>query len=282
MNFNISSENLNNPLLKEILIKLTDYFQSINSDFYVIGATARDIILNGIYNHTSSRRTVDLDIAVAIKDWGKFGQISRELCEIDGFQKSEREKQLFIYKNIFRVDIVPFGEIATADIHIYWPPQGDIAMSVVGFIDVANKTLSISIDNEFTIKIASLPGICILKIIAFNDRKLKTNKDADDLAFILENYLEINQDRAVKEHYEIYEAEHFDTFTAGAILMGYDIKSIFGDNEGAINTLIQILEVELKREFESPLINQMIETHKNLKFETILEALKNLHQKLKE
>lgn len=92
MSCNISSEGFNNPLLKELLKKLTDYFQSIGSDFYVIGATARDIILSGIHNQTSVRRTADLDIAIAIKDWDKFEQISKELCDIDGFNKSNKQK----------------------------------------------------------------------------------------------------------------------------------------------------------------------------------------------
>jgi len=95
MSCNISSESLNNPLLKELLIKLTDYFQSIGSDFYVIGATARDIIHSGIHNQTPARRTVDLDIAIAIKDWDKFKKISEELCEIEGFTKDNKQTQRF-------------------------------------------------------------------------------------------------------------------------------------------------------------------------------------------
>ncbi len=282
MSCNISSKGFNNPVLKELLKKLTDYFQSIGSDFYVIGATARDIILSGIHNQPSARRTVDLDIAIAIKDWEKFEQISKDICEIDGFQKSSIQKQHFLYKLIFKLDIVPFGEVAKADNNIYWPPEEEFAMSVVGFTEVANKTLSVTIDDEFTVKVASLPGICILKLVAFNDRKYQTNKDADDLAFIIENYLDINTERAATEYYEIYEVENFNTFTAGASLLSKDIKSILWENEGAMHTVIQILEEELKLEVESPLMNQIIETHKNLKFDTIVEALNNLLQELKQ
>lgn len=282
MSCNISSEGLNNPLLKELLQKLTDYFQSIGSDFYVIGASARDIILSGIHNQTSARRTTDLDIAIAIKDWDKFEQISKGLCEIDGFQKSSKQKQLFLYKLIFKLDIVPFGEVAKADNNIYWPPKEEFAMSVVGFTEVANKTLDVTIDDEFTVKVASLPGICILKLVAFNDRKYQTNKDADDLAFIIENYLDINIERAAAEHYDIYEVENFNTFTAGANLLGKDIKSILWENDEIIQTFIQILEDELKLEDESPLMNQMIETHKSLKYDTIAEAMNNLLHELKQ
>ena len=123
MSCNISSKDLNDPLLKKLLKNLTDYFQSIGSDFYVIGATARDIILSGIHNQASTRRTADLDIAIAIKDWDKFGQISKELCEIEGFTKDKKQSQRFQFQKIYDIDIVPFGEIAKADNNIYWPPE---------------------------------------------------------------------------------------------------------------------------------------------------------------
>jgi len=281
MSCNISSEDLNNPLLKELLQILINYFQSIGSDFYVIGATARDIILSGIHNQASARRTADLDIAIAIKDWDKFEQISKELCEIEGFHKSNKQKQLFWYKRDFKLDIVPFGEVAKADNSIYWPPEEEFAMSVVGFTEVANNTLDVTIDNEFTVKVASLPGIFILKLAAFNDRKNATNKDADDLAFIIENYLEINMERAATEHFDIFEVENYNTFTAGATLLGRDIKSILGGNEETVNTFIEILETELQLEDESVLINQIIETHTTVKYDMAVETLNSLLQELK-
>ena len=230
MSCNISGEDLNNPLLKELLQKLTDYFQSIGSSFYIIGATARDIILSGIHKQASARRTADLDIAIAIKDWDKFNQISEELCKMEGFTKDPKLTQRFNFQKVYDIDIVPFGEIAKADNNIYWPPEEQFAMSVAGYTEVADNTLDITIDNDLSVKVASLPGIFILKLAAFNDRKNETNKDADDLAFIIENYLEINELRAVEEHYDIYEAENFNTFTAGATLLGKDIKTIIGGN----------------------------------------------------
>lgn len=281
MSCNISGEDLNNPLLKELLQKLTDYFQSIGSSFYIIGATARDIILSGIHKQASARRTADLDIAIAIKDWDKFKRISEELCKIDGFSKDPEQTQKFKFRNIYEVDIVPFGEIAKADNNIYWPPEEQFAMSVAGYTEVADNTLDITIDNDLSVKVASLPGIFILKLAAFNDRKNTTNKDADDLAFIVENYLSINEERAAAEHYDIYEADNFNTFTAGATLLGRDIKSILGSNEETMNTFIQILEEELMLEEESPLLNQIIETHKTIEYDTTVEALNSLLQELK-
>ncbi len=280
MSCSISSEHLNNPLLKELLYKLTDFFQSVSLDFFIIGATARDIILSGIYNQASARRSIDLDIAIAIKEWEKFNQIAEGLCQIKEFTKDPFQKQRFKYKNLYSVDIVPFGEIARSDKSIYWPPEEEFAMSVVGFAEVAEKTLEVKIDNEFLVKVASLSGIFILKLAAFNDRKNQTNKDADDMAFIIENYLEINLERAVQSHYDIYEVENFDTFIAGASLLGRDLNSILIGNELTINSFIQILEEELSLGDSSLLLNQIVETHKHLFYDTVMQAFKNILKEL--
>lgn len=45
MDLTISSEKIGNPLLVELLRKLTDSFNKMGREFYVIGATARDIIM---------------------------------------------------------------------------------------------------------------------------------------------------------------------------------------------------------------------------------------------
>lgn len=45
MSYSISTDKLQHPLLKAILQKLAVYFAKENIQFYVIGATARDIIL---------------------------------------------------------------------------------------------------------------------------------------------------------------------------------------------------------------------------------------------
>jgi predicted nucleotidyltransferase len=282
MSCNISSEKLNNLLLKELLRRLTEYFQSIHSEFYVIGATARDIILTAIHGQETKRSTMDLDITIAISDWSQFDTISTGLCQLSDFEKSTRQKQRFTYKNIYSVDIVPFGEIATDNTTIYWPPEKDVAMSVSGFAEAAKDVLEVSIDDEFSIKVIQLPGIFILKIGAYKDRHFTNNKDADDLAFILSNYFDINEERAIEKYFEeIYNVENFNMLIAGAILLGKDIKRLLEGNKQALDYFVEILQNEVALEDESRLINQMLETHSSLKYEEVLEALQLLLNELR-
>jgi len=273
MNFNISNDKLDNPLLKDLLKELNSFFGSFNMDFYVIGATARDMILSNLYDLTPDRKTIDLDIAIAISDWNQYQTIEKELPQKEGFEKSKEQKQRFIYKNVYIVDIVPFGDIAKSDGNIYFPPDETMAMSVYGFPEMANTTISVTIDNEFTIKIASLPGLFLLKLVAWKDRHLSGSKDAYDMALILNNYLSINTERAVEEHYEIYESEDFDQVVAGAQLLAKDIKLLLQKNEKTMQYLLDILNKEIELAEESPLINQLVESNASLQYEQVLSCL---------
>ena len=66
MSYHILSKELSNPELKDILQALNTFFQSKEIDFYIVGATARDILLTNLYGLIPERKTMDIDIAVAI------------------------------------------------------------------------------------------------------------------------------------------------------------------------------------------------------------------------
>ncbi|MBF0649235.1 nucleotidyl transferase AbiEii/AbiGii toxin family protein [Dysgonomonas sp. GY75] len=276
MSYNISSENLNNPLLKDLLKELNDFFGNINVDFYVIGATARDIILSNLHDLVPERKTNDLDIAIAISDWNQFQSIEKNLPKKEGFTKSKEQKQRFIYKGFYVIDIVPFGDVAEDDGNIYWPPDETIAMSVLGFPEMADSTISVEIDGEVSIQIASLPGLFILKLVAWKDRHLSGSKDAYDMALLLANYLDINTERAVKEHYDLYEADEFVQVIAGAQLMARDVKLLIRDNENTLIYLCDIVIKEIELAEESQLINQLMESNASLQYEQVLACLESI------
>jgi predicted nucleotidyltransferase len=279
MSCNISSSKIENPLLVELLKTLTDYFRKINADFFVIGATARDIILSNIFDEMPRRKTADLDIAIAIPDWSKFEQISLDLETLGSFVKSTKQKQRFIFKGEYLMDIVPFGGVEKDDQKILWPPDEQIGMSTLGFAQVAKHTMKVTIDNDFAIYVATLPGIFLLKLAAWNDRNLETNKDAEDMAYIISVYLSINQERAVNVYYhELYEVANFDPFIAGGVLLAYDINMIIGDTPIISNKFSQIIALEINKEDGSRLINQMIETNLTLKYLQVTECLKCMVQ----
>ena len=263
MDLTISSEKIGNPLLIELLRKLTDSFGRMDREFYVIGATARDIIVQQLLDTASTRRTKDLDIAIAIPDWDAFEQIKERLVA-DGFKKSNDMYQRFYY-GAYEVDIVPYGVVAKEDDNIYWPPEEVVAMSVKGFDEVLSEAITVSIDNEFKVKIASLHGLFLLKLNAWLDRNAKTSKDAEDMSFILSNYFMANLDREI--HQEVYDWENFDEYIVGGYWLAHDLVTLLNVNQ--LNYYKEVIEGELTKQEESRLINQMIENSYSLKYETV-------------
>jgi len=58
--------------------------------------------------------------------------------------------------------------------------------------------------------------------------------------------------------------------------LGRDVKRILSDSPATLETFSGILQTELDAEEESALINQMVETHSQLKYEEVYDALQNL------
>lgn len=276
MSYNISSDKFSNSLLKGLLKTLSVYFDTKGLTFYVIGATARDIIMRQLLNKKSSRHTQDLDIAIAIPNWDKFDEIATEITQMNDFEKSSHQKQRFIYRKVYELDIVPFGEVAKEDEHIYWPPEEDIAMSVKGFDEALKDFMTIRVDDEFNIRIASLSGLFLLKLNAWIDRHISTSKDAEDLCYIIGNYHDAfeERNRERKYHQEVYDMEKFDLFVAGAVWLGYDISAIMTTTQ--IIYYNSLLASELKKEESSRLVEQMMKYNYSISYEVLRRALSKI------
>lgn len=270
MSLNISSEKIDNPLLIDLLRQLNRTFSRIENDFFVIGATARDIILQVLANTSAIRKTRDLDIAIAVTGWDKYNEVCSALIE-DGFKKDTHLTQRFFFDD-YEVDIVPYGAVAKADDNIYWPPEETIAMSVKGFDEVLKEAVTVCVNNEFEIRIASLHGLFLLKLNAWLDRNIGTNKDAEDMWYIVDNYYFANEERGV--HPEVYELDDFDLTVGGAYWMAHDIADILGQDQ--LLYYRDILAKEASLAEESRLVVQILETHRNLTLTDVVRGLSTI------
>jgi predicted nucleotidyltransferase len=97
-----------------ILIEIEKIAVKLDFPFFIVGATARDIILEYQFDIKPSRATIDIDIGVLISGWDQFELLKNELLSLHEFSPS-KQKQRLIYEDNFPVDIIPFGTIATED-----------------------------------------------------------------------------------------------------------------------------------------------------------------------
>lgn len=281
MDYKVKSTDIQHPLLKPVLEELIPVFEEAGIKFYIIGAVARDIILE-LYDEKSKRVTMDLDIAIAINDWSAFDVLATQIVSLPNFTKDTKQQQKFLYKSNFEIDIVPYGGIKNQNDKIYWPPDESFAMTVLGFEEVEDSLLKIQLDEELNFDIVSLEGVFLLKLFAWKDRFQKTTKDAEDLGFILNNYFNINRDSSFDEPYnKVYNLEDFTELKAGAIILGQKLNLMLAKSPPVKAKLKSILEENIAKAEESKLINQIIETNTILKFDDIAEAIYLINNELK-
>ena len=277
MEYKITTSDLRNDLLAETLQELSLCYAELRTEVYVVGAAARDLAMRLLNMQDSSRRTLDLDVAVLLQDWHQYEQLSAILRQ-HHFIKSE-EKQRFIYKgangqNKYEVDIVPFGAIAT-DEQVAWPPEGSPVMSVRCFNDVMQAADKVIVDSKFSFRIASLSGQFLIKLDTWQDRHLKTKKDATDMVYILQNVYVAYALNSNGLPLEIdINAEQFEVTVAGAEWIAADLKKLLtAEHRQYYSSLMQ---KELDREENSVLINDMLDVSDSRNYVLFRRALQRM------
>ena len=250
--------------------------------FFVVGATARDMIFELGHGRPSRRATNDKDFGIRVSSWAEFEKLKKSLLTSGPF-KETKEVQRLLYQGELLIDILPFGGIAGAQGEIRWPPDEAAVMSMVGFEDAYRAAVEVRVRARppLDILVASTPGLAIMKLVAWADHPQERSRDAVDLVFILEQYLDAgNNERLFEKHIDLVEVENFDYVRAGARLLGRDIASIGGPE--TIGRIREILAKETSDDGQYRLIQAMmtgrgaaLEEREN-RFEDLLARLRQL------
>lgn len=271
MDYKISKEELNNDWLYSTLIALDKCMAAHGLPLYLVGARARDVAMKLMKVDQPKRRTEDLDVAIAIENWQVFDNICKTL-ENNHF-KRHGNTQKFFYKGEngdidFEVDIVPFGGVAV-DEKIGWPPEGNPVMSVKCFQDVMKVAVSVIFDEEVKLKMAPLCGQFLIKLDTWNDRHAVTDKDAEDMLFILRNYFDIQlyiEDKIPPEVVN-FNDESLDPIIWGAQWMAYDICQLLSTDH--LKFYADLIALELRKEERSDLVYHFMKYYGNKNTEDI-------------
>ena len=262
--------------------KITD---QLGIPFFIVGATARDLILQYGYGINTGLTTYDLDIAISIKDWNSYEQLMTSLQSSGKFKKGDKKQRLLYGEDELPIDVIPFGTIADADGYVRWPPDQKTSLNILGFNEALQDAIEIILDESLPLKLkcASIVGMSILKLVAWTDRSEYNRKDAMDLALYLKYYAEVgNLERLYSEHSELLKDEEYDLEFAGARLLGMDMAQIISDDQKQF--LLKVLKNECREDGQLNLIQAMVPHPfaKKNSVERYLLLLKKLMQGLEE
>jgi predicted nucleotidyltransferase len=217
-----------NPVIREILASVRALAEKLGYSYLLVGATARDVLMSHVFGIESRRATHDVDFAIALEDWHRFHLLKNALVESGDFALADNKAHQLYYKpgehgQAYPLDLIPFGGVEQKPHQIAWPPDMSVVMNVTAYVEALESALEVDLGNGLVVRVVSIPALAALKLLAWNERGLQDNKDAQDLFFLLQYYHDAgNIDRLYGDAYVFLEACKFDLTSAGAALLGYD------------------------------------------------------------
>lgn len=143
-----------------------------------------------VYDLPIHRATNDIDFRIIVETWDQFTRLRDALILNKSFQSNQTVGHRLIHESGLLVDLVPFGGLEEVSGQISCPPDFPIVMSTIGFREAYDH----SIEVRIAVRVASLAGLALMKIVAWADRRFE--RDAQDLGLIMRHYLDAgNQDR---------------------------------------------------------------------------------------
>lgn len=196
----------------------------------VVGATARDILSEAIVGAPPARATADVDVAVAVPSWEAFESLTADLTR-DG-----RSRHRFRVSGV-QLDVVPFGDVETASRLIDW---GDgTRMSALGLCEAHAHAERVLLPGGTEVLVPTVPGLAVLKLSAWSDRRLETRRDAVDLQTIIGWYA---TGALLDELYDLdvglLATYDFDPVLASAHRLGRHIAELLGPSAGTAAALL--------------------------------------------
>lgn len=255
ISFNLSGK-IDKPII-EALSVLKTVADSLGVTFFVVGASARDIVLQHGYGIDVPRMTRDIDLGVEVADWEQFKKLEDSLISTGKFLHDKKEQQRFHFDSVM-IDIIPFGPITDENKQFSWPPEHEIFMSMSGFKEAYEYSMTVRLSSTpvLDIRVPTLAGLAILKLISWKEKYPERKKDAEDLLLIMNKYENAgNLDRLYSDKQVLLQEEKFDTVLAGIRLLGEDMAAIAAPD--TLEAVLHILDDEMESQSPHKLVIHM-------------------------
>lgn len=224
----------------KILEALERGFVKFDIDYYLVGAVAREVWMRGLKDITPRRATSDIDFGILIKDNAHFAALKDYLIRKEGFRGYKENAYVLIAPDHRQIDILPFGEIEK---------EGKVAVKGTGmttlFLDGMKEVFEegvpeVSFEEKITFKVCTLPGIVLLKLIAYDDRPEIRRDDLIDIADILFHFFNIYDELIWNKHNDLFE-DDVSLEKISSRVLGREMGKILKRNDKLKKRVIGIL-----------------------------------------
>src|ERR1041384_720135 len=138
----------------DIIRQVVHAAESQQLRIFIVGAQARDLLLQYAYDLPVLRATNDIDFGIVVESWDEFTELRDSLVAGEKFQSHRTMRQRLVHESGLLVDLVPFGDLEETKGQIAWPPDFSIVMSTVGFREAYNNSFEVRIADDLTVRVA--------------------------------------------------------------------------------------------------------------------------------
>jgi len=237
-------------------------------NFFLVGALARDVWLKGIHDLDVGLITRDIDFGVMVKDVKTFEQLKEFMINEEGFVSSKTNAFVIIAPNKMELDLLPFGEIEKKG-KVTVKGTGLTTISLDGFKEVYDTNLpEIQLGDDTKFKICTLPGIVLLKFIAWNDRPEIRSDDIRDIAVIMKHFFYVYDEIIWEKHNDLFE-EGRELDEIAVRVLGREMGKIVVRNDKLKGRILRILDQNTHDKNNSPIGEILASYYDKLVKETI-------------
>lgn len=250
------SDKLDDPI-KDLIINLEKITSKLNIEIIIVGAFARDLVLQYGYDIPVFRATTDFDFGIKIRDWDTFDILVKKLIGNKKFKKTDAIHRMLFRDDII-IDLIPFGAIADKTGNYQWGDKNKTTINVTGFTNAYNTacTVRISSSPKIEMRFASIESQAVLKLISWNDSRNSRGKDAIDLVTLMTKHIDAgNETRFFDEHFDIINDNQVSWENNSARLLGRDVAK--NTDKNTLRNIINILSKELNAEPSNLVIAMM-------------------------
>ncbi|MCY1520389.1 hypothetical protein D9M68_551640 [compost metagenome] len=270
---------LRSESLRDIIYALEGAVQNIGIDYYLIGAVARDAWFQ--LEHIISRRTSDIDFAILMPEQKQFDELKTFLSKQKGYVETKGNSFTMISPEGTVIDILPFGSVEIDE--TVNATYGTVKIATNGFKEIYDAALASfdTDDEQLKVKVASLSGIVLLKLIAHKDRPELRIKDPGDILEIFRHYFDLHTAFIYEHHADLFEKETSLEIIATRVI-GRNIGDIIKGNPYLRKKISDYLASEIAKHENSSLIRLMQRSSERYRQEEITTMIQELLKGIRE
>ncbi len=238
------------------IVSLEKAFFKFGIDYFLIGALSRDLWLQHLNDLPPYRMTTDIDFAILVNDEQQYREIIKYLIETEKFLEDPESYRLHAPSGVI-VDLIPFGKIEKNN-EVRIKGKKWTYLTVLGTKEVTE--MSVKMDGNF--QVITLPGLCILKLIAWLDNPGIRERDVSDFTYLLYHYFTIAGEEIYADKVNDWFADPFNEKIIGARYLGQQILKILEKNDFMKAKILASLQKQLDK-FTQEEIDKMFQNNKD-------------------